>query len=253
MAPWRAARSEREEDPLDEVRHGRGRILVVVAVAVLLAAGAVALGGRLRHAADAIATTTVMPRLEPSSPPSGHGDPSPSTGVPVEALLTAPTVSWQLFSGVAVPYSPTAGPRRTQPPVYAGYQRSQTGALIAAVQLGTRYLLTGGQGWREVVSQQVVPGAGRDAYVAARARVQLDDPPGSYGQVAGFRVLAFTPDVAVLELVSRFPLTGRLQVTTTTLTWVGDDWRLVLQPDGGSSPTAQAVPGLDGFVAWGGF
>jgi hypothetical protein len=25
-----------------------------------------------------------------------------------------------------------------------------------------------------------------------------------------------------------------------------------LQPDGGSSPTAQAVPDLDGFVVWGG-
>ena len=252
MASWREVRSERDHEALDELQHGRGWVLVVVVVAVLLAAGAILLSGRQRPATDPIATTVAVPRIGPSSLPAGHPDASPTTGV-VEPMLTAPTVSWQLFSGVAVPYSPTAGPRRVQPPVYAGYQRSQTGALVAAVQLSTRYLLTGGQGWRKVVSEQVVPGVGRDAYVAARARVQLDDPPGSYGQIAGFRVLAFTPDVAVLQLVSRFPLSGRLQVTTTTLTWVSSDWRLVLQPDGGSSPTAQAAPGLDGFVAWGGF
>jgi hypothetical protein len=55
----------------------------------------------------------------------------------------------------------------------------------------------------------------------------------------------------VLQLVTRFPRTGGLQVTVTTVKWVGGDWRLELQPDGGTSPTAQTVPSLDGFVVWG--
>jgi hypothetical protein len=249
MASRRSARSERHLSAFDEpARWGRGRVVTVVAACTLVAAGVVALGGHHRHSTAPVVRPTAVP---PSGAAAGPDD-TASAGAATEPLLTAPTVSWQLFSGVALPFSPAAGPHRVQPPVYAGYQRSQAGALIAAVQLCTRYLLTGGQGWRDVVARQVAPGVGRDAYVVARARVQLDDPPGSYGQVAGFRVLAFTPDVAVLELVSRFPLTGRLQVTTTTLTWVDGDWQLVLQPDGGSSPTAQAVPDLDGFVVWGG-
>ena len=108
-------------------------------------------------------------------------------------------MTWQLFSGVALPYSSTAGPRSVDGPVYAGYERSQTGALIAAAQLGTRYLLTPGDGWREVAERQVLPGVGREVFLAARAEVDdLDVPPGTYGQLAGFRVVAFTPDVAVI-------------------------------------------------------
>lgn len=249
MASRRDARSERHLSAFDKPpTQRRGRLVAIVAASMLAPAGVVALGGQ--HGTTT--APTIRTTAEPLSRPADGREGSTSGGVPMEPLLTAPTVSWQLFNGVALPYNTNAGPRRVQPPVYAGYQRSQTGALIAAVQLGTRYLLTDGQGWREVVAQQVAPGVGREAYVAARARVQLDDPPGSYGQVAGFRVLAFTPDVAVLSLVSRFPLTGRLQVTTTTLTWISGDWQLVLQPDGGSSPTAQAVPDLDGFVVWGG-
>jgi hypothetical protein len=248
MASPRNARRTGHRSAFDEpARWGRGRVVTVLAACTLVVAGIVALGGHQPHSTGpAIRPTTEPPR------PADRPVTSTSVALPTGPLLTAPTVSWQLFSGVALPFSPVAGPHRVQPPVYAGYQRSQTGALIAGVQLGTRYLLTGGQAWRDVVARQVAPGVGRDAYVIARARVQLDDPPGSYGQVAGFRILAFSPDVAVLQLVSRFPLTGRLQVTTTTLTWVNGDWQLVLQPDGGSSPTAQAIPDLDGFVVWGG-
>lgn len=170
----------------------------------------------------------------------------------VEPLLVAPEgVRWQLFMGVALPYSPTAGPTVVNGPVYGGFERSQPGALLAAVQLGTRYLLTPGEGWREVLERQVLPGAGRDAFVRNRVGIDPQAPPGSYGQITGFRIVTFTPDVAVVQLVSRFPTSGVLQVSTTTVRWVDDDWRLQLQPDGGTSPTAQAVPTLDGFVVWG--
>ena len=77
------------------------------------------------------------------------------------------------------------------------------------------------------------------------------DPPGTYGQTAGFRFVAFTPDVASIQLVTRFPTSGSLQIVTVTVKWVDGDWRLELQPDGGSSPTAQRISDLDGFVVWG--
>lgn len=227
-----------------------------VAVLLLLGAGAVSLrGGR-----GATATAATAPSPGPTASGLAAAVPNyPGPGAPTspnirgsQPLLSAPRVSWQLFSGVALPYSPTAGPLTVDGPVYSGFERSQAGALIAAVQLGSRYLLTPGSGWREVVARQVLPGAGREVFIRVRAQVEVNDPPGTYGQLAGFRIVAYTGDVAVIQEVSRFSLTGRLQVTTATVKWVGGDWQLELQPDGGSSPTAQAVPNLDGFVVWGG-
>ena len=227
-----------------------------VAVLLLLGAGSVALfgGGPATVAVRSLPAAPAGPTTPTAGPmsvagPTGAAQPTAVTG----PLLTGPPVSWQLFSGVALPTSPSYGPRTVDGPVYAGYQRSQAGALIAAAQIGTRYLLTPGQGWRDVARLQLLPGTGRAVFLTARAGVdELTVPPGTYGQLAGFRVVTFTPDVAVLQLISRFALTGRLQLTTTTLKWVGGDWRLELQPDGGSSPTAQQVPDLDGFVVWGG-
>jgi len=219
-------------------------------VLVLLGAAAVVLFGGNRPAGPAGAVLTGPLPAAPQRPVSGR--PAPLTAA-VEPLLSPPAVSWQLFQTVALPFSPTAGPADADGPVLSGYERSQTGALIAAVQLATRFLITPGEGWRQVVDRQVLPGPGREAFITARAGVEADDPPGTYGQIAGFRVLTFTPDVAVVQLVSRFALSGgRLQVSTATVKWVDGDWRLELQPDGAASPTAHPAVSLDGFVVWGG-
>jgi hypothetical protein len=232
-----------------------------VLVALLLAgAGSVALFGGSTKLVEPPVTGpgAARPATPPTISPMAATTPAPASTddavrQDVAPLLSAPPVTWELFSGVALPYSATAGPRSVDGPVYAGYERSQTGALIAAAQLGARYLLTPGDDWREVAERQVLPGVGREVFLAARAEVDdLDVQPGSYGQLAGFRILAFTPDVAVICFVSRFSLTGQLQATTTTLKWTVGDWHLELQPDGGLSPTALTVPDLDGFVVWGG-
>jgi hypothetical protein len=229
---------------------------VVVVVGILVGAGAVALSGRDSPPAGPAAGPAASAAPAPAAPAPAAAPnpaPTPAPAAPADAgpLLVAPEVDWQLLAGVPLPYSQTAGPLEVDGPVYSGYARSQTGALIAAVQLGTRYLLTPGEGWREVLGRQVLPGLGRDVFARNRADVDAEDPPGSYGQPAGFRFVAYTPDVASIQLVSRFPTTGNLQVVTVTVHWAGGDWRLQLQPDGGSSPTAQAVADLDGFVVWG--
>ena len=222
----------------------------VVAVVILAGAGAVALSGGDSPSAGPVAHTSAAPAPAVAAPPPDL-TPTPVATAAEGPLLVAPEVDWQLFAGVPLPYSRTAGPLAVDGPVYSGYERSQSGALIAAVQLGTRYLLTPGEGWREVLERQVLPGVGRDMFARNRATVDADDPHGTYGQPAGFRFVAVTPDVASIQLVSRFPLTGNLQVVTVTVKWARGDWRLELQPDGGSSPTAQTIPDLDGFVVWG--
>lgn len=249
ILPPRGALSRGAVDP-DPAGPRPGTVVAgAVAVVILAGAGAVALFGAGEPAAPpAVALPSPDVNRAPAPAPPAL---SISAAVEEEPLLVAPQVEWQLFAGVALPYSTTAGPLQVDGPVYSGYERSQTGALIAAVQIATRYLFTPGEGWREVVERQVLPGVGREVFVRNRAGVVADDPPGTYGQAAGFRFVAFTPDVACIQLVTRFPTTGNLQLVTATVRWVDGDWRLQLQPDGGTSPTAQAVPDLGGFVVWG--
>jgi len=171
-----------------------------------------------------------------------------------QAVPTSPPqgVTWSLFQGVALPSSHSLGPIRVSGPVYAGYAHTPTGALLAAAQISSRYLISPGQDWRQVVERQVVPGPGRDVYVHKRAKVDSTSVlPGTYGQFAGFRFVTYSPDVAVVQFVSRFS-SGNLQVATNTLRWLDGDWKLQLQPDGSATPTVQSVNSLAGFVPWSG-
>jgi hypothetical protein len=136
--------------------------------------------------------------------------------------------------------------------VHAGFEQTPTGALIAAAQISSRFLISPGQDWRKVVKDQVAPDAGRDAYVDKRAKVTVSTvAPGTYGQFAGFRFVTYSSETAVIQYVTRFT-NGNLQVTTDTVRWIDGDWKLQLQPDGSPSPTAQGVTSLTGFVPWGG-
>jgi len=247
-----AGRGERRRPwPVRDEPSGPRRAVPIAGVVLLLLAGTTiaVLGGDGPGRAPAVSPAAAAPADVVATRSSTAGEAADGA---VEPLLVAPQgVTWQLFMGVALPYSPTFGPTVVDGPVYGGFERSQPGALLAALHLGTRYLVTPGSGWREVLQRQVLPGAGRDAFARNRAGIDPQAPPGTYGQIAGFRVVTFAPDVAVVQLVSRFSTSGVLQVSTTTVRWADGDWRLQLQPDGGTSPTAQAVPSLDGFVVWG--
>lgn len=197
----------------------------------------------------------------------GHGTPHnpaaapPRSGVPAlpetpldETVPTSPPgdVQWQLYQREALPYSATAGPRIIDGAVARSYAHTPTGALIAAVQIPARELVSPGDSWRQVVEQQVVPGPGRDRFTQLRSQVASDDTPDPrLNQVAGFRFVTYTPALAVIQFASKSS-TGHMQVTTTTVEWSGNDWKLVLQPDGSESPTVQGIPDLTGLVAWSG-
>ena len=177
---------------------------------------------------------------------TGHLQASATTVLPTAA---PPGVTWSLFQGVALASSHNDGPTRVNAPIYAGYSHTPTGALLALNQLSVRYLITPGSGWRSVVSQQVLPGPGRDSYEINRAKV-TSLAGAKFGQTAGFRFVTYSPTVAVIQLATSFPT--HYQVATCTVRWSDGDWKLELQPDGGVSPTAQQVPNLAGFTAWSG-
>jgi len=144
----------------------------VVAVVILLGAGAVALSGGPSPSTEPTASQSVASTTEapPATAPVAVADPD-APDATQGPLLVAPMLDWQLFAGVPLPYSKTAGPSLVDGPLYRGYARSQTGALVAATHLATRYLLTPGQGWREVLDRQVLPGTGREIFARLRSTV----------------------------------------------------------------------------------
>ncbi|MEV4649046.1 hypothetical protein [Saccharopolyspora sp. NPDC049357] len=188
------------------------------------------------------------------APPSRPSAPAPPADRPPQgnqALPTAaPPVQWELVQRIAVPVSAEAGPYVHNGAVASGFQRSPVGALVAATQISTRYLVSPGDGWRQVTEQQVLPGPGRDLYMRARAAAG-DDLGDAITQLAGFRFVTYSPDVAVIQLASKAP-NGGLVGTTVTVRWAGGDWKLELQPNGGVSPASAPLADLTYYTAFSG-
>lgn len=187
--------------------------------------------------------------------PTPSAAPAPDSAGPDQGPTTVPTalpdnVTWRLYHTIALPYSSQAGPYEVTPSTATGYAHTPTGALMAAAQIPIRKLVA--PDWRAVVKQQIVPGPGRDAYIEAREIVtDTSTSPGQFGQIAGFKFVNYSPQTATIQFVSRF-VSGTMQVTTSTVQWQDGDWKLVLQPDGSDSPTAQRVQSLSGYIPWGG-
>jgi hypothetical protein len=255
VVPDKPATGEDGEPPSPPSR----RRMLVIGAALLALAGVlvafVVIGGeRGRHpsaapppaAAPAAGQSTASSPVVPVPPRTGATD--QDLAIPV----TTPTgLTWSLWHGAWLPYSRTAGPSHVDGPVASGYARTPLGALIAAQQIGTRYLISPNGGWRAVTLAQVLPGIGRDRFLAARAAVSDDPPVEGLAQLVAFRYVSWTRDQAVLQAVVRVPGRDGFQVTTSTVFWVDGDWRLQLQPDGGESPLATQVPTPTGFVLWG--
>ncbi|MGW9210855.1 hypothetical protein ACWGR4_28180 [Embleya sp. NPDC055664] len=205
-------------------------------------------------AVPGVAPVTLGPVREGGTPaPKGCPFiPAAEVSRPVQAPAN---ITWQSFRTVSVPASSIAGPMITQGDVAHCYAQTPTGALVAIAQISTRYALA--ENWLTVVTQQVLPGPGADAYSLPRIEKELvyGSPrmpePGSMSQIAGFKFVNYSSLSASVEIARRRP-DGSLQAFVHTVVWKDGDWKLELQPDGGDSPTGRDLISLEGFVPWGG-
>ncbi len=218
-------------------------IAAVVALALLLGVSLFALLGRGDDGGPAVAS----PGAAPSTAAGGGTTPE----VP-EPLTAAPSgVTWELFEGVAVPSSKTDGPMRVDGPVHAGFSQTPTGALLADAQISTRTLVDRDVADLLAVAEaQLVDGPGKTAYLNLISQLEENDPPATgYAQIAGFRYITYTPDLAVISRATR-DQSGRIQVSTDTLRWIAGDWKLDKPATGLQQP--QVVQDLTGYVPWSG-
>ncbi|WBB62015.1 hypothetical protein O7599_05600 [Streptomyces sp. WMMC500] len=177
---------------------------------------------------------------------NGCPEPAESSEVPTEP----PPATWELYRTVALPVSKEAGPAVVDGDLARCYARSPTGAVMAAAQIGHRVALA--EDWRAVVDEQTY-GNAKGAMVTAREKAaESASPPapqpGELGQIAGFDVITYTGDMAVIQLVTRFT-GGTLQVSTSTLRWTEGDWRYEISDTGAPQKTLTT---LDGYTEWGG-
>lgn len=179
-------------------------------------------------------------------------------GSPIVAATAVPTaapagIAWRLFGQVALPYSTSAGPNTVTATTASGYEHSPVGALIAAAQLSTRSGLSSGRSsYDPTIENQFVPSPDRDALLAALHNApQESAAPGELAQIAGFIYQAYSPDTAVVGLVSRGSAADSYFVTTLTVQWRDGDWRMVAPPGGSWLSLTRQAPDLTGVVPWG--
>lgn len=189
----------------------------------------------------------------PSTSASQHtedGDGCPELEESNDVPTTAPPAEWELFRTVALPVSQEAGPAVFEGDVARCFAHSPTGALMAAAQIGTRYTLA--EDWTSVVEQQTY-GDAKEQLIEGRTKVEATaspppPEPGELGQIAAFDITTYSPQTAVVQLVTRFT-GGTLQVNTSTLRWMDGDWRYEVSQTNAPQKTIQT---LEGFTEWGG-
>ncbi len=232
---------------MTENKSRRGLLAAVVVLVVLLGGAALIpllIGGDddggqatpSKTGTDRPSATTSAGVAEPVQPP----------------LTTAPEgVTWELFEGVAVPSSRTDGPTRVDGPVQAGFSRTPTGALLADAQISIRTLVDRDVADLLTVAEaQLVDGPGKTAYLNLISQLEVNDPPATgYAQIAGFRYITYTADLAVISRATR-DQSGRIQVSSDTLRWIDGDWKLDKPATGLQQP--QVVQDLTGYVPWSG-
>jgi hypothetical protein len=160
-------------------------------------------------------------------------------------------VTWRLVGQLAVPFSADAGPRTVVEHTASGYAHTPVGALLAAAQLSARAGLAAGQAsYEATIEHQFVPSRDRDTLLAAlHAAPQESAEPGEMAQIAGFQYLAYSPDTAVIALVSRGG--ANLYTVTLTMQWRGGDWMMVAPPGGSWLSLSRQITDLTGVVSWG--
>jgi hypothetical protein len=158
--------------------------------------------------------------------------------------------TWKANGTGLVPVSKTVGPLKYDGPVWSCFAHTPMGAVMAAHSI-TDHLSY--QGWRKVVDQQVVPGAGRDALI--RSRTAEGDKPTSgtpdAGGYAGFTVLSYDKEKTTLMVVVRIAGKDAYGTASVTMRWQDGDWKLAPDADGTVYSGMSQVSGTSGFVTWG--
>ena len=230
------------------------RLLPAAAVAVVIIGGVLALRVALNpHAAAAKPASSASPAAtQAAGKPTG----SPLPQVNLSGLR------WYDFYGIELPFSAQAVPRDTSGGLAAGFAHSPLGALLAAINIAVR----ANPQWGPKIFTPVI----RNQVTGPDAAVLLAGCLTAYGQASrsagvtgggplgnvdvaeeAFRWVVYTPDAAVIDLVSAGPGSQGTTVRATTqleVVWDGGDWKVIAPPGGDWGNAAAVLSSLAGYT-----
>lgn len=199
----------------------------------------------------------VSPHPAPTSPTTNG--PGPSAGdesvcglegfETTSSLEEAPDVRWELVGTVAAPTDPEVGPGVVDGDGFRScYAHTAEGALYAAVNY---VALSSDPRLQPLVWRLLEEGQVRDQ-AQADAEAGQATPSSSRLQVAGFKVLSYSPDKAVIDVAWQVtsPSTGLMSVPLE-LVWQDGDWRIATTDTGLPYSPAQ-IENLGGYIPWSG-
>ncbi|THA70657.1 hypothetical protein E6P78_08720 [Streptomyces sp. A0958] len=164
--------------------------------------------------------------------------------------LRATGLSWKKLGPLNLPLSQRSGPAVTEGQVARCFAHTPRGAVLALANISVRS--ANGAGWRDVVEQQVFPDEAKAVYeqsVAANRSDWTSDYPPEFGlpQLAGYKLVSYSADTAVVDFVFQTP-GGKVLSMPLTARWHGGDWKQKMAPDGGQTELAGAKDTTDGYV-----
>lgn len=181
----------------------------------------------------------------PSSSGPNSNAAAPARGLATDTDQSIPIypfpVQWKTWETIALPEGGVAyGPlRHIGGAVVDGFADTPRSGIVAAIQLSTRAVFAVHPDWEPLLGDMVLPGPGRDVLASYHAQQpgRLVLPDGGLPQIVGFKVLAYSPAVLVVNLAEQRVPQEPVTVLTVTVRWSGG-WKLELQPTG--TPAANA-------------
>ncbi|BCK67376.1 hypothetical protein Srufu_013290 [Streptomyces libani subsp. rufus] len=222
--------------------------------AVVVISALAGCGGNDGHKTHAKATSSARGRTAAHGGGGGGQNARPADCRTDDSDQEKPTASpkdlyWKPDGTSLVPMSKSAGPLKFDGPVWYCFAHTPMGAVLAVHAITDHF---GYPRWREVVERQLVPGPGRDAFIAERSR--QTEKPGSGqlegGGYAGFSVLAYNKKEATVMVLVRMPNAEQYGSLSATVRWQDGDWKVLPDSHGAVYSGGSHVDGTNGFVTW---
>lgn len=173
--------------------------------------------------------------------------PSPSSPTSVAVAPTAPPtgVSWVTYQGVQIPCADQGPKESCWESAPGGFQHNGPGAALAAISDTIRVSVAPDTDYQKVVGKRVYPSAARDDWLVARTQTQFRSPvaAGKAPELVGYTVAEYTPQRAVINVITRAHDGSLSQVRTTEIWTAAGDWVRDFPAESSSAPVVTALAG----------
>ncbi|GHG64153.1 hypothetical protein [Streptomyces griseocarneus] len=195
----------------------------------------------------------------PAPPASGGGNgsssapqkPADGSCAPTDTDSKVPTVApkdvtWEIVNSAVLPRSKSAGPMKFDGLTASCYAHTPRGALMASINGYYRSIVALPDS--KPMKEMLLPGPGRDKLLEGAKQITQPVPTGDLAQLAGFQVVTYTAETAVVSLVNGEAAGRTLKVFQVTVRWADGDWKVVPADDGHLTSSINSISDMTGYT-----